>query len=320
MIYTITLNPALDHYLEVDDLDMDDANRVHAETLYAGGKGIDVSRAIRHLGGNSIALGFIGGHNGHILVDLLKRGGVTSYFTSIAQETRRDIIISTKRPAAQTLLHARGPSVDAEEWRCFLAHLRLLDLQDAYVVVGGSLPRGVPPDAYRQIITLVQRRGAKAVLDADGPCLRAGLKAKPFAIKPNVHELQRALGRPLRTDAEILRAAAALHRTGVEIVIVSLGRRGLLVVSEQDRRPVALRTIPPAVTVRSRVGAGDSTVAGFVFRLAGGKGLEECARFATACGTAATLAPGNQLCRLSDVQRLLPRIKVEELTICSLGH
>lgn len=315
MIYTVTLNPALDHYLEVEDLDVDDANRVHAEALYAGGKGIDVSRAIRHLGGNSMALGFIGGHNGRILVDLLKRDGVTSYFTPIKQETRRDIIISTKRPAAQTLLHAKGPAVSAVEWRCFLAHLRLLDLQDAYVVVGGSLPRGVPSDAYRQIITLVQRRGAKAILDADGPCLRAGLTARPFAIKPNVHELQRALRRPLRTDAEILRAAASLHRTGVEIVIVSLGRRGLLVVSERDSRLLALRTIPPTVTVRSRVGAGDSTVAGFIFRLARGKEIEDCARFATACGTAATLAPGNQLCRLSDVQRLLPRVSIEPLTI-----
>lgn len=315
MIYTITLNPALDHYLEVECLDMDDANRVYAEALYAGGKGIDVSRAIRHLGGNSMALGFIGGHNGRILVDLLKREGVTSYFTPIEQETRRDIIISAKRPAAQTLLHAKGPAVNAVEWRCFLAHLRLLDLRDAYVVVGGSLPRGVPSDAYRQIITLVQRRGAKAILDADGPCLRAGLKAKPFAIKPNVYELQRALGRPLRTDAEILRAAATLHRTGVEIVIVSLGPQGLLVVNGRRGSRVALRAAPPAVTVKSRVGAGDSTVAGFIFRHAGGKSLEDCARFATACGTAATLAPGNQLCRLSDVQRLLPRVSIKPLTI-----
>lgn len=315
MIYTITLNPALDHYLEIDRLDLDDANRVRAESLFAGGKGIDVSRAIRHLGGDSMALGFIGGHNGRILVDLLKREGVASYFTPIAQETRRDIILSARRPPAQTLLHAKGPSVGAEEWRGFLAHLRLLDLRGAYVVVGGSLPRGVAADAYRQIVALVQKRGAKVVLDADGPCLRAGLKAKPFAIKPNLHELQRAMGHPLRTDADIVRAAAALHRAGVEIVLVSLGRRGLLAVTGRRGKPTALRSIPPSVTVRSRVGAGDSTVAGFIFRLAGGKGFEDCLRFATACGTAATLAPGNQLCRSSDVQRLLPRITIEPLTI-----
>jgi 6-phosphofructokinase 2 len=311
MIYTITLNPALDHYLEVESLLMDDANRVKAERLYAGGKGIDVSRAIRRLGGDSMALGFIGGHNGQIMVDLLRREGVTTYFTPVAQETRRDIIISA-RDGQQTLLHARGPTITAEEWRCFLAHLRVLDLRDAYVALGGSLPRGVPADAYRQIVALVQSRGAKVILDADGPSLKAGLKAKPFAIKPNLHELRRATGKSLRTEAHILAAAKTLNRAGIEVVMVSLGRRGLLVVSGRDRDRTALRAVPPPVTVRSRVGAGDSTVAGFIFKQAGGKSMEDCVRFATAAGTAATLAPGNQLCRLSDVQRLVPRIRIQQ--------
>ncbi len=309
MIYTITLNPALDHYLEVDDLRVDDANRVKSECLYAGGKGIDVSRAIRHLGGDSMALGFIGGHNGRVMVDLLKREGVTSYFTPIAQETRRDIIISTRKQGSQTMLNARGPSVTADEWWSFLTHLRLLELRDAYVVLGGSLPRGVPPDAYYQIVTLVQRRGAKAILDADGPCLKAGLKAKPFAIKPNLNELRRVTGRSLRTEAEILAAADAMNRAGVKVVMTSRGRQGLLMVSRSER----YRAIPPSVKVRSTVGAGDSTVAGFVFKHAGGKTLEDCVRFATAAGTAATLAPGNQLCRLRDVQRLLPKVKIEHM-------
>ncbi|MEW6544767.1 MAG: 1-phosphofructokinase [Nitrospirota bacterium] len=312
MIYTITLNPALDHYLEVEDLLMDDANRVRSECLFAGGKGIDVSRAIRRLGGDSMALGFIGGHNGQILVDLLKQQGVTSYFTPVAQETRRDLIISARRSGAQTLLHARGPAISAEEWRCFLAHLRVLELRDSYVALGGSLPRGVPADAYRQIVALVQSRGAKAVLDADGPCFKAGLRAKPFAIKPNLHELRRATGRRLRTEAEILAAARDLNRSGIEVVIVSLGRKGLLVVSSRGARSpqTAIRAVPPRVKVRSRVGAGDSTVAGFVFSHASGKSFEDCVRFATAAGTAATLAPGNQLCRLADVQRLAPRVTI----------
>jgi 1-phosphofructokinase family hexose kinase len=308
MIYTITLNPALDHFIEVDDLVVDDANRVKAECLYAGGKGIDVSRALRHLGGDSMALGFIGGHNGNIMVDLLKAEGVNCYFTPISQETRRDIIIcaGAGRNRSQTMLNAPGPCVTPEEWRNFLSHLKLLDLRDAYVVASGSLCRGVPADAYYQIVSLVQEQGAKAILDADGPCLRAGLKAKPFAIKPNLNELRRALGRPLRTEREILAAAAALNRAGVIIVMISRGRRGLLVVSNGER----IRAVPPAVKVRSTVGAGDSAVAGFVFGHAGGKSLEECARFAVAAGTAATLAPGNQLCQARDVLRLMPRISI----------
>lgn len=306
MIYTITLNPALDHFLDVDDLRVDDANRVKGECLYAGGKGIDVSRAIRHLGGDSMALGFIGGHTGQVMIELLKAEGVTCYFTPIAQDTRRNIIVTTARRRTQTMLNSRGPMVTKSEWTAFLAHLTLLNLRDAYVVVSGSLPRGVPADAYRQIIALVQSRGARAVLDADGPCLKSGLRAKPFAIKPNVNELRRLTGKPLESEAAILRAVESVHRAGVEVVIVSRGARGLLLIGPQKR----YRATPPPVTVRSTVGAGDSAVAGFVFTHASGKGLEECARIATAAGTAATLAPGNQLCRVGDVRRLAPKVKV----------
>lgn len=295
--------------METEDLRVDDANRVRAECLFAGGKGIDVSRAIRHLGGDSMALGFIGGHNGQILVDMLKAEGVTPYFTPISQETRRDIIVSQVRRGSQTLLNARGPAVTADEWRSFLTHLRMLDLRDSYVVLGGSLPRGLPVDAYRQIVALVQRHGARAILDADGPCLREGLKAKPFAAKPNLNELRRVTNRVLTTDAQIFAAATALNQKGVGVVIVSLGRRGLLVVSGTE----CFRAMPPSVKVRSTVGAGDSTVAGFVFCHSTGKALEDCVRFATASGTAATLAPGNQLCQPRDVQRLLSKVRLSRL-------
>lgn len=315
MIYTVTLNPALDHYMEVEEFRVDDANRVTAESLYAGGKGIDVSRAVRHLGTTSIALGFIGGHNGQVMVDLLKREGVDCYFTPIAQETRRNILITNRSTGAQTMLNARGPAVTIEEWESFLTHLRLLDLRDAYVVLGGSLPRGLQADAYCRIIKLVQRQGARAVLDADGLALKAGLRARPFAIKPNLNELRRLTGKPLATGPEVMAAARALHRRGVQVVMVSRGRLGMIAVGRAPRRrsALALRAVPPAVVVRSTVGAGDSAVAGFVFRHAGGKSLEDCVRFATAAGTAGTLAPGNQLCRLRDVQRLLPRVKVQEM-------
>jgi 1-phosphofructokinase family hexose kinase len=256
-----------------------------------------------------MALGFIGGHNGQIMVDLLKKEGVTCYFTPIAQETRRNLIIGTIARGTQTMLNSRGPLVTKEEWKAFLTHVRLLDLRDSYVVLSGSLPRGVSVDAYRQIITLVQNRGARVVLDTDGPALKLGLEARPFAMKPNLNELRRLTGMALRSERTILAAAAHLHRTGIEIVLVSMGCRGLLMVSATH----CYRAVPPTVRVRSTVGAGDSAVAGFVCTHAGGKTLEDCARFATAAGTAATLAPGNQLCRLRDVQRLAPLVRLQPI-------
>lgn len=308
MIYTITLNPALDHYMEVDRFLVEDANRVKGERFFAGGKGIDVSRAIRRLGGDSIALGFIGGHNGRVMVDMLKAEGVATYFTPISGETRRNLIISTGT-GSQTIFNTRGPSITAEEWRCFLLHLQAMELKDTYVVLGGSLPIGMPSDSYREIIELVQKRGARAVLDADGAALRHGLRARPFAIKPNVNELRRLMGRRIRGEQELIKAAADLNRKGIKIVMVSRGRHGLLVISGSDR----YKAIPPAVKVRSTIGAGDSTVAGFVHKYAAGCPLEDCVREATAAGTAATLAPGTDLCHLADVKRLASRVRVESL-------
>jgi 1-phosphofructokinase family hexose kinase len=186
-------------------------------------------------------LGFIGGHNSQIMVDLLKKEGVTCYFTQIAQETRRNLIIGTRGRGTQTMLNSRGPSVTQEEWKSFLTHVRLLDLRDSYVVLSGSLPRGVPIDAYRQIITLVQSRGAKAVLDTDGPTLKIGLAARPFAIKPNLNELRRLTGMVLRSERTILSAASRLHRAGVKIVLFSMAQQGLMMISAT----CCCRAIPP---------------------------------------------------------------------------
>lgn len=309
MIYTITLNPALDRYIEVEDLVVDDANRIASECFYAGGKGIDVSRALRLLGSDSMALGTIGGYSGRLLTEMLKQEGVTTYFTAIAGDTRQNVLINPRRRRRQTMLNAVGPIVSMVEWKAFLTHLNLLELREAFVVVSGSLPRGVPTDAYAQIVELGRSRGAKVVVDADGPALRAAVEAKPFAIKPNVNELRRLVGKPINDEAGMLRAATALNRKGIEIVLVSRGPDGVLLISEHER----YRAIPPSVVVKNTVGAGDSTVAGFVLKYAGGKGLEECVRFATACGTAATLAPGNQLCQARDVQRLVPKVRVSPI-------
>lgn len=310
MIYTITLNPALDHYMEVDRFLVEDANRVKGERYFAGGKGIDVSRVIQRLGGDTIALGFIGGHNGRVMVEMLKAEGVATYFTPIEGETRRNLIISTGS-GSQTIFNNRGPAITAEEWRCFLLHLQALELKETHVVLCGSLPIGLPSDSYREIIELVQKRGARAVLDADGAALKHGLKARPFATKPNVNELRRLMGRRIRGEKELLKAASDLNREGIEVVMVSRGRHGLLVVSGSER----YKAVPPSVKVRSTIGAGDSTVAGFVHQYAAGRPLEDCVRYATAAGTAATLAPGTDLCRRADVERLAPRVKVESLNV-----
>ncbi len=309
MIYTVTLNPALDRAVFVDHLKFDDLNRIRVETTYAGGKGIDVSRAIKELGGQSVALGLVGGFSGLELQGRLINEGITCDFVTIAEETRTNIIVKDDSTRKQMLLSAPGPEVRPQDVAAIYNKVAHLCPAPSFVVMGGSLPRGITPNIYAQLIKVVINQGGKAVLDADDEPLRLGLEAKPNIVKPNIHELGRLAGRELKGLRDILSIARELNRAGIEMVVVTLGERGLVLVGEG----IAIHCTPPPVKVVSTVGSGDSSLAGLVLSLQQGRPLKEAAVFATASGTAATLTPGTELCHKEDVERLLPRIKVREL-------
>lgn len=309
MIYTVTLNPALDRAVFVEKLKFDDLNRIKVEATYAGGKGIDVSRAIKELGGQSVALGLVGGFGGLELQGRLINEGITCDFVTISEETRTNIIVKDCSTKEQMLLSAPGPEVRPQDVAAIYNKIARLCPTPSFVVMGGSLPRCITPNIYAQFIKVVTNQGGKAVLDADDEPLRLGLRAKPYIIKPNIHELGRLAGRELKGLKDILSIARELNKAGIEIVVATLGEKGLILVSGD----VAVHCIPPRVRVVSAVGAGDSSLAGLVLSLAEGRSLREAAVLATAAGTAATLSPGTELCHKKDVKRLLPQIKVREL-------
>ncbi|HHT9119489.1 MAG TPA: 1-phosphofructokinase [Candidatus Hypogeohydataceae bacterium YC41] len=309
MIYTVTLNPALDRAVYVDNLKFDDLSRVKEEAIYAGGKGIDVSRAIKELGGQSVALGIIGGFTGLELQGRLINEGITCDFVTIAEETRTNIIIKDCSTKKQMLLSAQGPELRPHDVASIYNKISRLCPAPSFAVMGGSLPRGVTPNIYAQFIKVVTNQGGKAVLDADNEPLRLGLEAKPYIIKPNIYELGRLAGREIKGLKDVFHIARELNKSGIEIVVVSLGAKGLVVVSKE----LAIHCTPPKVRVVSTVGAGDSSVAGLVLSLEQGKPLREAVIFATAAGTAATLSPGTELCHKEDVERLLLKIKAREL-------
>lgn len=308
MIYTVTLNPALDRAIAVDSLLPDDTVRVKAETVYAAGKGIDVSRVIKELGGHSVALGLVGGYEGLRLEGLLLNAGVVSDFTRIAGETRTNILLREESAGRQFVVSASGPEVGAAELGALFQKIR--GLRDAeYLILSGSLPRGVTTEFYGQLILAGRELGAVTVVDADGAALREAVAHSPCCIKPNIHELERLVGRTLETEAEILAAGRDLLDRGLEQVLVSRGRRGLLLCA----RDGALKAHGPEIEAQSTVGAGDSAVAGFV--LARSRGLEarECLRWSCAAGVATAMTPGTELCHRKDVERILPQIEVTEL-------
>ena len=308
MIYTITLNPALDRAMDVDSLLDDETTRVLSETVYAAGKGIDVSRVVNELGGRSVALGLLGGYAGLQLEGLLVNAGVLTDFTRIAGETRTNILLKERSSRRQYVISASGPEVLAAEIGQF--HHRVRGLRDAtHLVISGSLPRGVKPEFYGQLILSGKQLGAFVTLDADGPALAEALVFGPDLIKPNIHELGRLIGRLPTSEQEIFAACDELHARNVPQVMVSRGKDGLLFSAAGLR----LKAVGPVVEVDSVVGAGDSTVAGFVLAHALGREPAECLRQACAAGTAAAGTPGTELCHREDVERLLPRVEVTAL-------
>jgi 6-phosphofructokinase 2 len=310
MIATITLNPCVDKHITVQGLNLNDTNRSTAIHHDAGGKGIDVSRAIHEMGGLGMAYGFIGGHDGSTLQSLLAEERVPFRFTTIDRETRSCFIINDVHTSQQTRISTEGPLVSKEEIGRFFGHLWDSRRIPDFIVAGGSVPPGCPADIYHTIIIEASKHGVKTILDSSGVYLREGIKGKPYLIKPNVRETIELLGVELKVEADIIKACLELTAGGIEIAVVSRGENGLIAASDGG----IIRTVPPAVKVVSDVGAGDCAVAGLALKLAEGGSLLEACRLATAMGTAAVLTPGTELCRRVDVEWLLPQISVQEVT------
>ncbi len=307
MIYTVTFNPALDRTLHVESLVPGQSTRIRSEARFAGGKGIDVSRALREMGSDNVALGLVGGFDGKELEGRLLLSGVACRFTRIANETRTNIIIQDESNGTETALLARGPEVEPPELMDFLEVLeRSPDMN--FLIISGSLPPGLTPEVYSRMITIGNERGARVVLDTAGEALRQSIRARPEVIKPNRSELAELAGRELpdiRSMADY--SMGLLDR--VKTVLVSMGADGMLMVTSGQ----VVYARPPKVTVKSTVGAGDCAVAGFVHGLAVGESNTEALRRAVATGTAATLNAGTGLCRCADVEAILPQVTIEEL-------
>lgn len=310
MIYTVTLNPALDRTIEVDQIRCDVANRIIEEHWYPGGKGVDVSRVLTTLGAETLAFGFIGGFLGDQLEAGLITAGIGCDFIRIAGETRSNLVIHEQLIDKQVLLNSGGPEVEPNAMMALLRKIRNLQ-NPGLLTIGGSLPPNLKPSIYRTIIEIVQERGGTVLLDADGAALKAGIEGKPYAIKPNLHELSELVNRPLNSFEEILSAAQEPLEMGVKVVLASLGPDGILLVSKN----LALHAIPPTVKVKNTIGAGDSAVAGFVYALAGGKDLQEALVYAVAAGTATTMRSGTALGSREDIMALMQEVQVKKIPL-----
>ncbi|MCL5959119.1 MAG: 1-phosphofructokinase [Chloroflexi bacterium] len=310
MIITVTLNPAVDKTVELDELVPGETNRVSGVRTDPGGKGIDVSRVLRTLGTSSLAMGFVAGSMGRFVEASLNEAGILDDFIHTQGQTRTNVAIVERNKSITTLLSEAGPETDPQCFKLLKSKLAgRLDSKGNWVVCSGSIPPPLTHDAYAQLIELTEGHGGFAVLDADGEALSLGVAAKPYLIKPNRFELGHLVGRTLSTFEDVLAAAQEVQRGGVQYVIASMGRRGAIGVTHDQ----AWKATPPAVKVQSTVGAGDSLLAGVIHSFSRGHSLQEGLRLGTACGAATALTAGTQLCYREDIDRLLPEVVVERI-------
>ncbi len=308
MIYTVTLNPALDRTIWLEDLKVDDTNRILKEEKYAGGKGIDVSRVLSNFGVPNVALGFVGGFAGLEIEGLLINEGVNFDFVKISEETRTNIVINSQSHEKQIIISAVGPHIPPFELTKFMEKINSVD-NPSYVIISGSLPEGLKPAVYAKIIDTVKSLGAKVVLDTDGEALAFNINHKPDIIKPNKHEISRVVGRELQTIEDIIVAAKEINRKGIKTILVSMGKEGILYVSEN----IMMHALPPEVKVINTIGAGDSSVAGYIYAKYMGFSEEEALRYAVAAGTATTLKPGTALATLEDTLKIKDQVRLRHL-------
>ena len=302
MVYTITLNPALDYEMWVETLRRDDINRSYAENLHFGGKGINVSVILSRLGVANEALGFTAGFTGKQLETMLCAEGIRCDFTHLSHGMTR---INVKIRAESELdINARGPEINDREIEALLAKLDKAASGD-YVVLAGSIPQNLPSDIYEKMMRKGSEKGVRFVVDTTGALLLNALKYKPFLIKPNHLELGDLFGVRTETDDEIVCYAKKLQERGARNVLVSRSKDGALLLDENgDVHKIGIVTGKPVV---SSVGCGDSMVGGFIAGYLKTGDFSHALRLGAACGSATAFTEG--LAEKQDIEEVFHKLK-----------
>jgi 6-phosphofructokinase 2 len=265
-----------------------------------GGGGINVARAIKKLGGDPTAIFLAGGFVGDKISQLLGDDDIAVQRINIIGDSRENLIVADLATSRQYLFDMPGPTIQSNEWRACLNTITLSQGVQ-YIVVSGSIPPGLPDDIFKRLAFIAAKRKAKLIVDTSGRALQQAVKAGVYMIKPNMKELASLVGADsLVPSTAIAAAKKVIAKSKCEAIVVSMGANGAFLVTDH-----AVVEIPqPSVIVKSTVGAGDSLVAGIVYGLSQNYSLPDAARFGVACGSAATMNPGTELCKRTDAEKI----------------
>ena len=312
MIVTVTLNAAIDRTLTVPNFQRGQRHRASLALTLAGGKGINVARALKIAGVPVVATGLAGGRAGTQVVEALTAEAILNDFVRIAGESRTSTAVVDPTGGTYTEINEWGPEADADELEILLEKLHYLVRGVDFVVFAGSLPRGVAEDFYAETIRDLNRRGVSTVLDAEGPPLRLGTEAEPYLVSPNQREAEGLVGQEFNEDDDFRIGLDGIAELGARNVLIS-EESGCYARFREDRRVRYFRVSAPTVEAVSAVGAGDVLLAVFLSARAEGRPLEEALRAAVGAAAASTLEIGAGRFDPAAAGRLYPGVEVTEL-------
>jgi 6-phosphofructokinase 2 len=309
-IVTLTINPAIDIFVNVDHVEPTRKLRCSPPKRDPGGGGINVARVAHRLGSDVTAIYPVGGAIGKLLHRLVEREGISSLVTPSHVETRENFTAFESETGEQFRFVLPGSTLHRAEWQACLDKLASLTAKPRFVLASGSIPPGVPDDFFARVAHIARQLGAETVIDTSRSALTAVLDESVSIIKPNLVELSELAGEPLQTDEACVATCRRLIGKGQACTVaLTLGEDGALLVTAKD----AWKALPMAIDVVSTVGAGDSFLGGLVSALAAGKTMYDAFRVAVAAGSAAVMSPGTELCQEADVKRLLPLVEIYEI-------
>lgn len=309
MILTVTLNAAIDKRYVVEDFKIGEVNRVKECVYTPGGKGLNVSKPASIAGAKVVATGFVGGHAGNYIEDELKPFGIESAFYHMKEESRSCINIWDTVQKKQTEFLEPGFTVTEADFSGFVEKFQELVKDADVVAMSGSVPKGLDGTAYQRLVKIVKDAGKKVILDTSGKLLTAGIEAKPTMIKPNIDEIRMLTGSNCDDLNEIIAAAEQIHENGVEVVAVSLGGDGAIVVSSEG----VYRAIVPKIDAVNTVGCGDSMIAGFALGFSDNLSIADTLKKASAISAAAALREETGFFVMEDMEAIYPKVEIQKL-------
>ncbi len=309
MITTITFNPAIDKTMIIDNLRIGRVNRESGLRIDAAGKGINVSKVIKKLGGKSTAMGLLAGSPGKFIKDDLDRIGIENDFLIIEGQTRTNVKVVDGVNNLVTDINENGPFVSKDDLKAFEGKVIENLSQDSIAIFSGSVPRNVDKEVYKRLIRKAKAKGAKAILDADEELLIEGLKSGPHLVKPNIHELEKIFSKSIESIEDIVKYGEKLLEYGVEHVIVSCGGDGAVFINKDKIAIVeGLK-----VEVKSTVGAGDSMVAATALAIDEGYSFKDTIKLAVAASAASVMKEGTQSGSIDDIKKLIDKVEFKIL-------